>query len=221
MGNEDSGRRLLAQGVFFLPWIGKEYKKGFRDRPLLVLGESHYDEWDGETHILGNNFTRECVEAVCDRTDSARFWKMLEQALLNECRVDGWAPHGGTPLWDHLAFYNFVQSPVSGGPRSRPSKEAFEKSRKPFRAVIEQLRPDRVLVCGKILWRQMEEIPQGEDHLHADIRAYRLADGTKVWCLATVHPSGGYSWSSWHEIIMAFLREPGEAAGLLPRSSSS
>jgi hypothetical protein len=34
-------------GVYFLPWIGDYYPKGFPGRKFLVLGESHYSHWAG------------------------------------------------------------------------------------------------------------------------------------------------------------------------------
>ena len=218
MDYEALDRAMSAQGVAFLPWIGKKYEEGFHGRRLLVLGESHYDEWEGEKHFLGSNFTRECIQEVIARDPGAVFWPRLEQALLNETRNNGWPPNGGPPLWDKLAFYNFVQSPISGGPRVRPSWKAFQESRRPFRSVLEQLRPDRVLVCGKRLRNGMEPIPPGEDYLHGDVQAYRFADGTKVCYLATVHPSSGsYSWSRLHSVIMAFLKEPSDAVALLQK----
>jgi hypothetical protein len=215
--NDATDQFLLAHGVVFLPWIGNEYRGGFNGRRLLVLGESHYDEWEGEQHQLDNDSTRECIREVIDRdTGSAAFWKYLEQVLLNERRTDGWAPSGGKSLWNKLAFYNFVQSAVSGGPRIRPEWKLFEASRKPFRVVLEILRPERVLVCGKGLWERMEEITEEGDYLHDDVQAYRLTDGTKVWCLATVHPSSGrYSWSRLHRLITAFFNDPQEAVDTL------
>jgi hypothetical protein len=69
---------LVQHGVFFLPWIGEHYAEGFSGRRLLVLGESHYDEWDGKKHELEQAFTRECVSEVISRKDAATFWKYLE-----------------------------------------------------------------------------------------------------------------------------------------------
>lgn len=210
-------RYFTEHGVVYLPWIGNHYEQGFNGRQLLVLGESHYDEWDGEKHALPPEFTRSCIKEVVNREkDCAVFWRFIEQALLNESRDRGWAPGGGHPLWDRLSFYNFVQLPISGRARVRPRWELFEASRKPFRAVLEKIRPERVLVCGKGLWEGMEEVTEAEDYLHDDIQAYRLDDGTKVWCLATVHPSSGrYSWAHLHPLIMAFFDNPNTAAKLL------
>ena len=220
MRSEAADQLLLTHGIFFLPWIGKNYLHGFHGRRLLVLGESHYDKWEGLTHQLGNEFTRECIQEVVDRESDAEYWKYIEQALLNETREKGWAPNGGNPLWGTLSFYNFLQSPVSGGPRSSlPKWSLIEESRKPFRAVLERLRPDRVLVCSKRLWGAWMEIRQKEDYLHDNIQAYRLADGTQVWCLATDHPSSGrYSWKRLHPLIMTFLDEPQRAAKVLQNS---
>ena len=212
---------LSEHGVIFLPRIGDNYEQGFNGHRLLVLGESHYDEWGGEKNQLENEsfFTRECIQEVLNRVGGASFWKTLEQALLNETRTNGWAANGGHSLWDKLSFYNFVQSPVPGGPGARPKWTCFEESRKPFRAVLEQLRPDRILVCGKGLWKQMQETTQEGDYLHDDVQAYRLTDGTKVWCLATVHPSSGrYSWKRLYPLIMAFLDAPQKAAEMLRNS---
>lgn len=216
MNIEDCDNSLVRQGVAFLPWIGRKYGLGYCNRRLLILGESHYDEWEGERHILRRDFTRKCVEEIIDRIDGSRFWKYIEQALLNEIRSDGWCQSGGMPLWERVAFYNFVQESVPGGPRKSPQRNAFQKSRQPFRAVLEQLRPDRVIVCGKRLWKEMEEVTEDSDYLHDDIQAYRLKDGTKVWCLATVHPcSGRYSWKRVHGLAMVFLDEPKNAAELI------
>ena len=158
MTTDSRDQYLLDHGVVFLPWIGKNYEQGLNDRRLLVLGESHYDEWEGEKHTLGREFTRECIQEVVNRVNGAGFWKYVEQALLNEQRENGWAPSGGSRLWERLSFYNFFQASVPGGPRARPDWNLIPESRKPFRVVLEQLRPDRVLVCGKGLWESMEEI---------------------------------------------------------------
>lgn len=211
--NEDAF--LIENGVRFLPWIGSSYKSGFRGCRLLVLGESHYGDWDGKEHEM-QNFTRERVEEVIDRDkDCKSLWRYIEQAILNERRVNGWAPSGGRALWEYLVFYNFVQSPIQGGARVRPTRAQFIASQPHFRAIMEALRPERVLVCGKGLWGWMEDCDAGH-HLHADVQAYRLADGSAVWCLATVHPSSGrYSWSRIHSIISAFLNNPKDAANFI------
>jgi hypothetical protein len=213
--NEALDDLFKSNGIFFLPWIGHDYERGFCGRKFLVLGESHYAQWGDAVHDLEATFTRECVSEVVNRTDGARFWKNLEQALVNEHRLGGWCPSGGPALWHQLAFYNFVQFPIFAGPRVSPSYQQFNESLHAFTALIETLRPERVLVCGKRLWQNMDSTKL---KLHDDVEAYQLSDGSPVWCLAIDHPSSGrFSWGKAHQLIKTFLNEPRDAAALLGR----
>ena len=208
----------IPDGVYFSPWIGDEYHLGFHGRRLLVLGESHYDTWDdGEgrgpiKHKLGPDFTKECVAKVI-RREGAALWRYIEQILLNEGRKDGWAPSGAS-VWPHLAFYNFIQAAVEGKARQRPPVESFVQDRAAFREILELLRPERVLVCGKTLWRLMEATRE-EDRLHPCLQAYRLRGGDRVWCLAVRHPSSYCQWTKLHPIVMSFFDAPSDCARML------
>jgi len=217
----------FMQGVHYLPWVGDRYGDGFRGpgqlqaRKILILGEScyHYNQEDLEKND-GPDFTRDCIRTAIDRVDTGSpIFQNIEQAFLNEARQDGWAPSGGAAFWNSLAFYNFVQSPVLGGPRTPPTKAAFLASWAPFRIVLEALRPERVVVCGTSrLWPNMEPTPP-TDRLHVHLESYRLEDGTNVPCLATYHPSSArYSWRKLHPILMAFFDDPQLAAALLKKN---
>lgn len=206
---------LTDGGVFFLPWIGARYEDGFHGRRVLVLGESHYNVWCGERHELAPSFTRECIAEVIERIDGAPFWKNVEQALLNEYREEHpnggrWAPSGGKNLWDRLSFYNFIQTPVEGGPGDRPTPQQFIDGDAPFRRVLEILLPDRVWVCGKALMNGMGATVEAP---HRDLQAFSFDNGTKLWCFATVHPSFRFfSWKREHPRIMEFLVDPQKTA---------
>jgi hypothetical protein len=126
---------------------------------------------------------------------------------------------GGREPWDRIAFYNFVQSPVQT-PSTPPTRQQFEASGAAFAAVIEALRPDRVLVCGQRLWGYMPPTPYDigvsrELYFDPDIHAYSLADGTPVWCLVIGHPSRAFGWREWRPVISLFLDDPAKAAPLL------
>jgi hypothetical protein len=219
--------QLLKKEVFFLPWIGDSYTKGFKGRKLLILGESHYTKWkegkvgQAATHVLDNEFTRDCIKETINRDDhsNTRLWKNIEKSLLNQSGVpwkgseENWTMDGGRPFWERLAFYNFVQSPVEAGSRQAPIKEQFQKSFQPFRAVLDALAPERVWVCGKRLWNHMNP----EDvRIHKFVYAYRSADGNLSWCLATDHPAAPtFSWRREHPRLMAFLEDPKKAEELL------
>jgi hypothetical protein len=112
-----------SSGIFFLPWIGNEYEQGFCGRKFLVLGESHYAHWDAAVHDLPPTFTRECIQEVVSRQDGARFWKNVDQALLNERREGGWCPGGGLPCGTNLLFislssFQLPQARASAPPTS-------------------------------------------------------------------------------------------------------
>lgn len=210
-------------GVYFLPWIGDNYEQGFHDRRFLVLGESHYSYWedeDGQTrhHPPRETWTRDFVSEVTVRDGCALFWKNIEQALLNEQRINRWCPSGGLALWNKLAFYNFVQSALER-PGKRPTSRQFDESREGFRTVLEVLSPERVLVCGMELWNKGMDCTDSQ--LHDRVQAYRLADGKLVWCLAIKHPSRFFSWRPAHNLIRAFLNDPHEAATLLSAEQQS
>ena len=153
-----------------------------------------------------------------NRQYGARFWKNIEQALLNERREAGWCPGGGLALWNQLAFYNFVQFPLEKS-RQSPTEQQFNDSVPGFGSALETLRPERVLICGKRLWQQMD-FTQVE--LNDSVQAYRLSDGFLVWCLAIVHPSSGrFSWGHAHGLITTFLNEPKDAATLTTKAAKT
>jgi hypothetical protein len=95
----------------------------------------------------------------------------------------------------------------------RPTRAAFVASRDPLRAVLEDLRPERIWVAGKGVWDGIWPIDR-EDVLHADVQALRLKDGTRVWTLATKHPRL-FNWRTAYPLLMAFLCDPQKAAVML------
>jgi hypothetical protein len=207
----------IPDGYRFSPWVGQEYRVGFHGRRFLILGESHYDTWngpDGPTkHTLDTDFTIECVAEVIERKPGAEFWKYLEQILLNEEREDGWVKEGNV-VWPQVVFYNFVQVPVDGKPGDRPLKEHFDQSCAPFLRLIEELCPERILGCGKQPWDCMPPT-SGENPAGSCIDAYPLHGGDKAWRLAIKHPSYGPQFRRLHPIVMAFLEDPSKAAKMI------
>nr|WP_282557316.1 MULTISPECIES: hypothetical protein [Providencia] len=77
-------------------------------------------------------------------------------------------------FWEHVAFYNYIQSIVEESGRIRPTNEMWEEAEKPFLVVVESLKPDVVIVLGSMLG---EWVPA-------------LNDNVKVAYL--YHPSSGY-----------------------------
>ena len=60
--------------------------------------------------------------------------------------------------WDHVAFYNYIQSSVTAPNKERlpPNKTQWEAAVKPFKEVLEELKPDAVWVLGVGLWNKID-----------------------------------------------------------------
>jgi uracil-DNA glycosylase len=124
-------------------------------------------------------------------------------------RSAGTSSLGMTEAWNEYAYTIFVQGTVGFGARIRPSKEQWEDAKRHFRALIEEIRPTRVIVTGKDMWNRHMEGCDGP-HLSDDLQAYRLKDGSLVWCLAVPHPSNtkqGFRWELVGESIRKFRSE--------------
>ena len=99
-----------------------------------------------------------------------------------------------------------------GGPREAGTNKQYEDAAEPFFEVLEQYRPQYVIVWGSRLWGYM---PAGKrwswnDDIVVDGNInkcgnYALKNGTKVKIMPVNHPSVGYSWNYWHKVITRFL----------------
>lgn len=112
---------------------------------LLVVGMSHYGDSD---EVQRADFTWKVVNAVIGGKKIAYFTKIA--TLFRRPGGGRWTPE---EFYSSIAFYNYlpevyeVREPVSG---NRWSDERLWRF---FFAVIDQLKPDRVLVTGEKLWR--------------------------------------------------------------------
>jgi hypothetical protein len=169
----------IVTGVVFEPWKGSKYGADNRfGIPVLVLGESHYgDESKGRSTV-----TTEVVRRLAQENRHAFFTK-ISKVLLgldgktwidNEARGD---------VWEHIAFYNYIQCFVSTDPRVRPSPEMWAAARAPFLHVLNELDPKVVLVLGKELAGHLPVLPDG-------IEVCRIQ-----------HPSTGFDYRKWNPIF--------------------
>lgn len=130
--------------INFLPWIGEHYyKTGFAGKRILVLGESHYCQ---NVSDASEDITRRVIMDLLDPTSEHEAYKntytKFAQALLGR----GELSFADKELfWNSVAFYNYVQVPMSG-PRVAPTQDNFRNSETAFFEVIEMLRPDIIIV---------------------------------------------------------------------------
>ncbi len=186
----------------FHPWRGPRYADdGFLHRRLLIVGEAHYDTWCGVQHNdeeLSPTFTQKCVHEDALR-GRLRFWNTVRYRL-----------GGGSPdFWDKVAFCNFIQTPVHGGPRARPQASQWSAARGLFRGVLDVLRPQRVLFTALELWGNvcrddaLSNICVNEQTLPLEF--FRLPDGQAAFTTRMPHPSSSQCKKALSPALRVFI----------------
>jgi len=196
--------------ILFRPWVGAFYRGGIQGKKVLVLGESHYcanasDAYadmtidiikdlmapSSEFEEYKNTYTK-FAEAISGRKLSWNSFSELER------------------IWNSIAFYNFVQEPISGA-RVSPTTAQFRDSDEAFFQVLENLRPDVVIAWGTRLYNNLpQKGTQGPDTPTPDGNGvetwtYTISGGHVVKVLPITHPSAGFSPEYWNSVIEAFL----------------
>jgi hypothetical protein len=162
--------------VVFQPWVGNLYRASNRfGVRVLVLGESHYGD-ESETRPT---VTTEVVRWLAQDERHAFFTKVSK--VLLGLDGDTWLnDEARGEVWEHVAFYNYIQGFVSTDPRVRPTTEMWENSREPFLQVVRELNPQLILVLGIELGRNISAV-------NGDIEV----------CVIQ-HPSTGFSYEKWN-----------------------
>ena len=194
---------LMRQGrSYYKPWIGSKYQEG----GLLFLSESAYCWETG--HPRPSHPTKHTVEYTafnCFATRGFRYVTAVTRAL---CRSEWPAAEGIRNRWNQIAYSIYVQRPLPAT-TSRPAKIDFLSSGRPFLQLIDDLKPNRVVITGYQTWEQMPETAVVETDFK---QAYRRHDGGLAWCLAVPHvqsrkPNERFNWQEIGRTIEAFERE--------------
>lgn len=216
-------QKLLDGGVRFLPWIGKDYDKGLSydndgklilgteknpGKKILVLGESHYI--DDEYNSGYKSFTRGVIKDFLLREENLRLMNTFikfERSLCNRhLNMDE-----SKELWTHMAFYNYMTVPQTS-PRTEVQYEKYADSEKAFKNVLEfdSISPDYIIVWGMRLYSYMPllEGGPGETISYGDYDSptwvYKTSKKS-IFVLPIYHPSVGYDWAFWYQIIRIFI----------------
>ena len=189
----------LNKFVMFEPWkpSGDPRYKGIR---LLVVGESHYDEGEPPAPDQVSSFTSEIVTRW---GANAEGYQRFFGNIYGTFNDDGahWSSDEFKQFWNSVYFYNYVQSFVPGGAGERPTAKQFSDSADAFHAVLDDLRPEAIVVMGQTIWDLMSErnaqlVDRDEEGV-GSIYRYEYDGGS---CIAghTHHPSSiGYSADYW------------------------
>ena len=217
------------KNVFFKPYVGKNYfEKGYLGKKLLILGESHYCsgiqdkdcQCGKEEKCLQlqecENFTNEVLNRFFDykkgvgevdtwMTTFTRFTNIfLGEQVSNEKLLE---------FWENVVFYNYVQKAIIGS-RTSPDGQDFEDSEKAFFEILEEYKPDLIIVWGA---RLEERLPQKNKTLSDfeifnegghKFHYYEIA-GKKIPAYAIYHPSHSRFSYDYHDFLKEALRLSG------------
>lgn len=187
-----------------LPWIGTNYNRGFNGKRVLVLGESHYC---ADVTDFTADLTRSIIRDLYDENSEHEGYKNTYTKFVKAMTGEDTLTASDKKLfWNSVAFYNYVQVPISGA-RVAPTSAEFKGSRDAFFHVLEELRPDICIAWGARLYNNLPTGgQQGQDYKATDGKwieswKYFLSDGKPVVILPITHPSAAFSPAYWHGII--------------------
>ncbi len=203
--------------VRFEPWEGKEYQAGgIFKKKILVIGESFYCSEEEAEKYAATLTEKVVTDYLAIRNGEFRendggwtnTYLKFERSLVNKETT----PDDSQEIWNSIAFYNYLQIPMSGA-RESGSKLDYKNAEKAFFEVINELRPDLIIVwgVGKLFNNLPEDKwtwgkPLNVDGWDINNGYYQLDNKKQVRCIAVYHPSTGYQWDWWHKVIKGELK---------------
>ena len=201
------------ENVYFKPWVGSNYKDAVKK--ILVIGDSHYCGACQNCGVRGycsikemgdcvnftSNVVREYLDFLNGKKESdmwMRSFKCFDKILLGQDATK----EERTEMWNGIAFYNFVQTAISGvTSNAKYTQKDYVDSSAMALEIIKELHPDYVIVWGKRAYNYLPDT----DWLSED-KAYLLPNGHKVYCLRIDHPSRAHQ-ATWSKEVKKFLEK--------------
>lgn len=216
--------KLLDRGVKFLPWVGKDYERGWPIHgglgsrlKLLIVGESHYgvlDRPDATRYVVHGQVFPEGHPG-----GAILYFRKLAQLSSGLPDVDAFYPK---PFLQSIAFYNYVRRSMPDG-KTRPAKADFrdKDAHESLLAVLEGLAPELVLFTGIDMWKGIPEQksanspglmklggavlakPPAATKLKHELKLWRATSGgLRALAFPVYHPSGPRfgpveAWFDW------------------------
>ena len=213
----------MIKGLKFQPWISEGYKRGdSRYSKLLILGESHYEDSrqaydDSQKDLIVevessleqdeklSSFTNEVLAEFVNEESNIAFFRNLG-LLFN--------PNDRLEVWNNVSFANGIQVLLSGS-SAQPSKEEIATVKDAWWELLDNLQPDRVLVCSQRMWNYW--LPDSDErgyllkHLEENNKRSTIwrynRKGGITHAMAINHPSKYFSHSNWKPLVEKFLTE--------------
>lgn len=207
----------------FSPWVSEAYNKnsGIYGK-ILIIGESHYfdDEEEDENLNVQNDeeqlqvlelkipktrdeSTITMIEGYINRKWDINFYRNLGLAFNNKNRFE---------VWGNVAFANGIQKGLKSS-ICQPSKDEIATFIPAFWALLESLKPDKVLICSQRMWQKwMPDNDKRSSNVssinkngkHSTIWKYNYSGGNCI-AMGINHPSKYFSYDKWAPIISEFI----------------
>ena len=197
------------KNVRFKPWVGKKYDtSGFSGKKILVIGESFYCSEEEAVDTLTEKVVTDYLAIRNgENRDNKGGWTntylKFERSLVGKET----SPEDSQEIWNSIAFYNYLQVPMSGARESGSSID-YKNAEKAFFEVIDKLKPNLIIVwgVGKLFNNLPEDRwtwgnPLDEEGWDINNGYYQLNNEEQARCIAVYHPSSGYQWDWWYKVI--------------------
>ncbi len=217
--------------VKFLPWVGNSYECGMlgydgngvirygsaqmSGKRIMVSGESHYCA-NPETEAV-ESITRDVISDIIDPRSEHEPYKNTYTKFAKSAigTFDELSDSAKSEFWNHVLFYNYVQTAISGA-RVAPTNEEFKDSRDAFFEVLSKYKPDIVIVWGSRLYNSLPQtgnqladlvIENGEyAGQSTELWSYEV-EGRLVALMPIVHPSAGFDLKLHNAFIRQFIEQ--------------
>jgi len=203
-------KRNKIKGLYYLPWIGKDYINS--NAKLLVLGESNYideegygEEEDWNQILMKQNFT-EILEGVT----LYRPLVNLTKAIYNKKDL---SRNEMSDIGNKIAFSNIVQRPLKNR-KERPINIDFYNGWKAILKVIKIIKPKNIIVIGVVSIEILKDLAHEENMGIFDFKKCKekinnvfprnfciTNNDENINCIAIRHTSSFFSWNKWHKFI--------------------
>lgn len=166
--------------IKFRPWVGENYKQGFQNKKILILGDSHYCAKDSNRNDACRSIgdcSYDCMNETCYnmthdlirgeymeyRSGRAKSAGHLQTILTFEKNLFGYTPSPQESLdfWNSVIFYNYIQhSQYKPRGRRDTKAEEIDDYKEAFKEVLAEYQPDYIIIWSKFLFTQ-DWLPDG------------------------------------------------------------
>ena len=166
--------------IKFRPWVGENYKQGFQNKKILILGDSHYCAKDSNRNDACRSIgdcSYDCMNEMCYnmthdlirgeymeyRSGRAKSAGHLQTILTFEKNLFGYTPSPQESLdfWNSVIFYNYIQhSQYKPRGRRDTKAEEIDDYKEAFKEVLAEYQPDYIIIWSKFLFTQ-DWLPDG------------------------------------------------------------